>query len=273
MSNTNSDPLEKISGKLTRARNLLHAMRSYEKTGATRMNYLEVGTCFKSDEGLSTLLAAAFLRETGMDGHVWSLEADSSHINACRQLIEEEDRGLLDRVTHLEGMSSETMPKAMAAVNEVDIAFIDGGADARVNLFELEALLPKLSPNGVIVIDDVVWLAQTTKYKGRRDFGKAQMILPILCIADNINYCLSVMTERNGGFEEGLAALKNWPGTSNVFNALVQDNTLLSFWKQLSGFDFAKVNSQIFLARRDMLYGALGFDAGSNLIAAKLPEK
>lgn len=274
MSNTNGDQLEKIAGKLTRARNLLHAMRSYEKTGATRMNYLEIGTCFKSDEGLSTLLAATFLRETGMEGHVWSLEGDPSHINACRELIEKEDNELLSLVTHIEGMSPKTMPKAMAEINEVDIAFIDGGADARVNLFELEALLPKLSANGVIVIDDVVWLAQTTAYRGRRDFGKAQMILPMLCIADNINYCLSVITERHGGSEEEvLAALNNWPGTSGVFSTLANDETLRKFWKALSDFDFAKVNSQIFLARKNMLHGALGFEAGSNLIAAKLPSK
>lgn len=164
------------------------------------------------------------------------------------------------------------MPPLLDDIEQIDIAFIDGGGDARLNLFELELLLPKMSPNGVIVIDDVVWL-ERTGYRARRDFGKAQLILPLLCIADTANFIIDLMTERNDGDAyKALAAMPDMAGTGPVFDALVQNDALRGFWRSLAGFDFAKVGSQIFLARKEMMHGPLGFDLEANLIAARLPE-
>ena len=49
-----------IANNLNRARVLLAAMQAIFKFDSQTLNYVEIGTAFKADEGLSTLLAKDF---------------------------------------------------------------------------------------------------------------------------------------------------------------------------------------------------------------------
>jgi caffeoyl-CoA O-methyltransferase len=62
--------------------------------------------------------------------------------------------GLDDRITLRLGPAVDTL-QALSASDEVDLAFID--ADKTSYRTYYEALLPRLSPRGVIVFDNVLW--------------------------------------------------------------------------------------------------------------------
>lgn len=168
-----------LAASLNRAKVLYFVLNAFLKSNPQKLNYLEIGTAFSEKEGLSTLLATTFITEANLQGRVYSIDIDAANIEASKQIIRSESPELLNRVRYFEGNSLSVLENALHEMPTVDVAFIDGGADARVNLWEFLTIISHLSKYGIIVIDDVSYLAKTT-YKARRDFGKAQLIYPLL---------------------------------------------------------------------------------------------
>ncbi|MEO1659101.1 MAG: class I SAM-dependent methyltransferase [Pseudomonadota bacterium] len=174
--------------QLPRARNIAACLKAVGTEKTTDFTYLEIGTCFKEDEGMSTYVAAQFLAEQDLSGHVYSLELDLEHISASREIVRRHNEHLMDRVTWVQGNSAQTVPETLSQIESVDVAFVDGGGHPLFNLFEFQLLWDKLSPDGLILIDDCVYLPPSPGYMGRRDYGKAQLILPFLMLAEYINF-------------------------------------------------------------------------------------
>ena len=109
--------------------------------GATRI--LEVGT----SNGYSTLWLAAAARATG--GRVTSLEIMPEKARMARTNLDR--AGLADRVELVEGRATESLSRLPGPF---DFVFLD--ADRPSYLTYLELVLPKVTPGGLLVADNVV---------------------------------------------------------------------------------------------------------------------
>jgi caffeoyl-CoA O-methyltransferase len=104
---------------------------------------LELGTY----SGYSSLAMAGVLPS---GGHIDTCEADEEHAAVARRYLDE--AGVGDRVTIHVGPALETIE---GLEGEFDFVFID--ADKVNYPAYYEALVPRLSPNGLMVLDNTLW--------------------------------------------------------------------------------------------------------------------
>jgi caffeoyl-CoA O-methyltransferase len=110
-------------------------------TGARRV--LELGTY----SGYSAISMAAALPP---GGHIDTCEVDEQHAAVARRYIEESGHG--DRITIHLGPALETIAQLGG---EFDLVFID--ADKVNYSAYYEALVPRLTPGGLMAIDNTLW--------------------------------------------------------------------------------------------------------------------
>lgn len=113
---------------------------------------IETGT----NVGCSTIVLAQALRDSVGGGRVHSIEIDPA--TQARAAVNIEAAGLTELATLHVGDSLEVLPRILADMDKVQVAFLDGdhGHDHVVSEFEL--VLPKLAPNGLILIDNTYGL-------------------------------------------------------------------------------------------------------------------
>jgi caffeoyl-CoA O-methyltransferase len=104
---------------------------------------LELGTY----SGYSAISMAAVLPP---DGHIHTCEVDEQHAAVAKRYIEESGHG--DRITVHLGPALETIGRLEG---EFDFVFID--ADKINYSAYYEALLPRLTPSGLMAIDNTLW--------------------------------------------------------------------------------------------------------------------
>ena len=104
---------------------------------------LELGTY----SGYSALSMAAVLPP---GGHIDTCEVDETHAAVARRYLDE--AGLLDRVTIHVGPALETIARLEG---EFDLVFID--ADKVNYPTYYDALLPRLTEHGLMVLDNTLW--------------------------------------------------------------------------------------------------------------------
>ena len=104
---------------------------------------LELGTY----SGYSSLSMAA---ELPPGGHIDTCEVDETHAAVARRYLDE--AGVGDRVTIHLGPALETVERLEG---DYDLIFID--ADKANYPAYYEALVPRLSPNGIMVLDNTLW--------------------------------------------------------------------------------------------------------------------
>ena len=104
---------------------------------------LELGTY----SGYSSISMAAALPP---GGHIDTCEVDQAHADVARRYHEE--AGVTDRITIHLGPALETIARLEG---EFDLVFID--ADKPNYPAYYEALLPRLSENGLMVLDNTLW--------------------------------------------------------------------------------------------------------------------
>jgi caffeoyl-CoA O-methyltransferase len=110
-------------------------------TGAKRI--LELGTY----SGYSSISMASVLPE---GGRIDTCEVDETHAAVANRYIEE--AGFSDRITVHLGPAVETIERLEG---EFDFVFIDADKQNYVNYYE--AVLPRLSPRGLIAADNTLW--------------------------------------------------------------------------------------------------------------------
>ena len=104
---------------------------------------LELGTY----SGYSSLSMAPQLPP---GGHIYTCEVDETHAGVARRYLDE--AGVGDRVTIHLGPALETIQRLEG---EFDLIFID--ADKANYPAYYEALVPRLSSNGIMVLDNTLW--------------------------------------------------------------------------------------------------------------------
>ncbi|HVF79090.1 MAG TPA: O-methyltransferase [Solirubrobacteraceae bacterium] len=116
---------------------------------------LEIGTY----SGYSALSMAA---ELPPDGRIVTCELDPERVAFARRHIEE--AGLHDRIEVREGPALETVE---SLDGPFDLVFVD--ADKKGYREYYEAVLPKLSDRGLIVVDNVLWSGRVAQEPSEDD--------------------------------------------------------------------------------------------------------
>jgi caffeoyl-CoA O-methyltransferase len=104
---------------------------------------LELGTY----SGYSSISMAALLPP---GGHVDTCEVDETHAAVARRY--QEEAGVADRITIHLGPALETIERLEG---EFDLVFVD--ADKQSYPAYYEALVPRLSPGGIMALDNTLW--------------------------------------------------------------------------------------------------------------------
>ena len=111
--------------------------------GLQAKRVLELGTY----SGYSSLSMAAGLPD---GGHIDTCEADETHAEVASRYIAESPHA--DRITVHLGPALDTIQQL---AGEFDFVFIDADKENYLNYYE--ALLPRLTPHGLMAIDNTLW--------------------------------------------------------------------------------------------------------------------
>jgi predicted O-methyltransferase YrrM len=129
---------------------------------------IETGTNW----GCSTIVLAQALRDSVGGGYVHSIEIDPECNARAQRNIDA--AGLSDLVTLHVGDSLHVLPKVLAAIEEVRVAFLDGCHLHDHVVSEFELVLSKLAPQGLVLIDNTCPLAD--RNEDPRVFGALRTI-------------------------------------------------------------------------------------------------
>ncbi len=127
--------------------------------GLQAKRVLELGTY----SGYSSLSMAAGLPE---GGHIDTCEFDETHAEVARRYIARSPYA--DRITVHVGPALDTIPQLEG---EFDFVFIDADKENYLNYYE--ALLPRLSPHGLMAIDNTLWSGRVLDAEDESDETKA----------------------------------------------------------------------------------------------------
>jgi caffeoyl-CoA O-methyltransferase len=143
---------------------------------------LELGTY----SGYSTLSMAP---ELPPGGHIDTCEVDETHAAVARRYLDE--AGVGDRVTIHLGPALETIERLEG---EFDLIFID--ADKVNYPAYYDALVPRLSPNGIMVLDNTLWWGRVAEPD---DSPETRMFVDLNArIASDPRVVAVVLTVRDG---------------------------------------------------------------------------
>jgi precorrin-6B methylase 2 len=115
---------------------------------------LETGTNW----GCSTIVLASALRDAGIEGLVHTVEIDPANIAKARDHFAR--AGLADRIVLHEGDSRVVLPNLLRTLDEVSVAFLDGGHSFELVKAEFETVVPKLARRGVVLFDNTYEIAE-----------------------------------------------------------------------------------------------------------------
>jgi caffeoyl-CoA O-methyltransferase len=143
---------------------------------------LELGTY----SGYSSLAMASVLPPRG---HIDTCEVEEAHAEVARRYLDE--AGLGDRVTIHLGPALETIERLEG---EFDLVFID--ADKVNYPAYYEALVPRLSPDGIMALDNTLWSGRVLD---PGDSSEAQMFVELNArIASDPRVVAVMLTVRDG---------------------------------------------------------------------------
>ena len=110
---------------------------------------IELGTCI----GISAAYQSAAQRLNGK-GRLITIEGSEAIAGLAKKNIESLH---LDNIDILCGTFKEVLPQIFEKTSAVDYVFIDGHHDEEATIAYFEYLLPYLSPEAILVFDDISW--------------------------------------------------------------------------------------------------------------------
>lgn len=113
---------------------------------------LEMGTCV----GISGSYIAAALQFNNQ-GRLWTIEGSLATAALAQQTFQM--LGLSDRVTSLVGPFHGMLGPCLKEQESFDLIFVDGHHDGKATVGYFRQLSQHLSPNAIIVFDDINWSA------------------------------------------------------------------------------------------------------------------
>jgi predicted O-methyltransferase YrrM len=110
---------------------------------------LELGTSF----GITT----AYLASGNRNALVYTCEGAPSIAGVAQQNFNALG---LNNIILLQGDFAKTLPILLESLQQVDLAFVDGNHRKKPTLDYFEQLLPKTTPQSILVFDDIHWSAE-----------------------------------------------------------------------------------------------------------------
>ncbi len=246
MSRLNSrSKFPEIAAQSSRSRAIRFVLNQLLDPDHARLRAIEIGTMFKLDEGVSTWVIADAFSSRCCDWRLWSLDINEDHIRKSMALLQEHDPQLIgtNAIRWLQGPSLSTLPTVLTELSAgdetIDFALLDGGGSPEYNLLEFETLLPKMSVNFIILVDDFVWLKPTQAYPLPRPFGKAQAILTMfLC-----RHLFQVLYGQS--HKAGNEDVPDYYRNSQLLCAMANSQELRSRLEILKAFDYLVLQSSM----------------------------
>jgi hypothetical protein len=177
------------------------------EVGAGGFYALEIGCMFGDEQGLSTFHIARFIKNIPGEKAFFSIECNKKNIFAAGEWMDAREPGLSGEISFVEGWSLDVLPELLEKIPHIDFAFLDGGGHPEICLREFEMIVSKLSPGGVIVMDDFHEFDPNHRYPFKRPFGKGTLIYPLLVMADY----LKVRDQHEGADSPVVSRLKEDP--------------------------------------------------------------
>ena len=132
---------------------LFHLIRHFQPRSC-----VELGSCV----GISAAYQAAALRLNGR-GNLITLEGAPALAEIARKNLQELG---LDRARVINGRFEDELPRVLANSTPVDYAFIDGHHDEQATIRYFQQFLSHLSPQAIVVFDDLSWSAGMRRAPG-----------------------------------------------------------------------------------------------------------
>ena len=145
---------------------------------------LEIGTF----TGYSSICLAQGL---SADGHLYTIDINEELEDIINKYVEK--AGLTGKISFLKGNALDIIPKLY---QQFDLIFID--ADKRNYIKYYQLILPKLSDNGVILVDNVLWDGKVADYKNFNDKDTKAIREFNKLVQDDINVENTILPIRDG---------------------------------------------------------------------------
>lgn len=104
--------------------------------------------------GTSLGISAAYLAKGAPQAKVITLEGSAAIANIARNQWKSLQ---INNISGFTGEFSSTLPQALAELDQVDLAFIDGNHRLQPTLDYFEQLKPKLHSGSIVIFDDIYW--------------------------------------------------------------------------------------------------------------------
>ena len=106
--------------------------------------------------GTNLGISSAYLADAaaGYGGIVWTLDGAAGRMALARQMHEE---CFFDNVRYHLGTFRVSLPEALARIDTIDMAFIDGHHQYKPTLDYFDWIYPKLADGAIVVFDDIRW--------------------------------------------------------------------------------------------------------------------
>jgi predicted O-methyltransferase YrrM len=104
--------------------------------------------------GTSVGVSVAYLAAANPNTQIITLEGDEQRASFARKMLDEQG---LKNVKLLPDDFSQTLPKALEALDTVDLVFVDGNHSLTPTIDYFNQILKKVNQHSVIVFDDIRW--------------------------------------------------------------------------------------------------------------------
>ncbi len=109
--------------------------------------------------GCSTIVLASALEAAGVDGVVHTIEINPDNHAKARDNFAK--AGVGGRVVPHLGDTREVLPRLLPTLGELSVVFLDGGHTSELVRSEFEAILPKLAPRAIVMLDNTYQIAES----------------------------------------------------------------------------------------------------------------
>lgn len=123
--------------------------------------------------GCSAIILAQALKDSGLKGHVYSVEIDPGNVKRAKANIKK--AGVSDYITVVCNDSITYLKKFVKDVESIAFAFLDGCHAERHVVKEFTLIYPKLGDKGIVFFDNIADVR--VPGEGRRVYGALKKIM------------------------------------------------------------------------------------------------
>jgi len=175
---------QKYNIKELRGYSIALIIEYFRKNQKKKLNFFEIGSAYSKNQGISTAQLADFCYQGGHDFSTVDIAAD--HTEACKAIVREVcGLDVEKNTTFYTSDSLDALKDLKSRKLAIDFAYIDGGNDPLQNLKEFQLITEMLSPEGIILVDDLQEINAPDGYQAPRPMGKASLIVPYLILAQH----------------------------------------------------------------------------------------